>query len=98
IRDATVTGVQTCALPISLWEVSANGTDLHPLLPGSHTECCGTWTPDGKYFVFLSFKDLTSQNLWAIRQKSTFFRKASGEAVQLKIGRASGRDRRDDGW
>jgi protein kinase-like protein/WD40 repeat protein len=49
----------------TLLEVSANGTNLHPLLPGWHTECCsgGTWTPDGKHFVFGSFKDLTSQNI-----------------------------------
>ena len=36
----------------SLWQVSVNGTDPHPLLPFWHTppnECCGRWTPDGKY-------------------------------------------------
>ena len=39
----------------SLWEVSADGTSLHPMLPGWNNppaECCGNWTPDGKYFVF----------------------------------------------
>ena len=39
----------------SLWEVSAQGTNLHPLFPGWHNppdECCGKWTADGKYFVF----------------------------------------------
>jgi DNA-binding winged helix-turn-helix (wHTH) protein len=41
----------------SLWEVQADGTDLHPLLPGWNNpaaECCGNWTADGKYFVFQS--------------------------------------------
>src|SRR5262249_49810697 len=41
----------------SLWEVSADGTNLHPLLRGWNTpasECCGNWTVDGKYFVFQS--------------------------------------------
>ena len=41
--------------PSSLWEVSADGTNLHPLLPGWNNppeECCGNWTPDGKYFCF----------------------------------------------
>jgi Tol biopolymer transport system component len=41
----------------SIWEVRGDGTDLHPLLPGWNSppaECCGNWTPDGKYFVFQS--------------------------------------------
>ncbi len=40
-----------------LWEMSSDGSGLHPLLPGwrpSSTQCCGRWTPDGKFFVFLS--------------------------------------------
>ncbi len=39
----------------SLWQVSVDGTNLHPLLPGWRTppvECCGRWTTDGQYFVF----------------------------------------------
>lgn len=50
----------------SLWEVSREGTDLHPLLPGWNGGAqadagpgddpislgCGSWTPDGRYFVF----------------------------------------------
>jgi eukaryotic-like serine/threonine-protein kinase len=40
-----------------LWEVSSDGSGLHPLLPGwrpSSSQCCGRWTPYGKFFVFLS--------------------------------------------
>ena len=39
-------------------EVSTQGKDVHQLLPGWHKppdECCGSWTPDGKYFVFMAF-------------------------------------------
>jgi serine/threonine protein kinase len=35
----------------SLWEVSAEGRNLRPLLPGWHNppnECCGKWTADGR--------------------------------------------------
>jgi serine/threonine protein kinase len=45
----------------SLWEVSAEGRDLHPLLPGWNNpaaECCGTWTPDGS--IFCSSRRATS--------------------------------------
>ena len=40
-----------------LWEMSSDGSGLHPLLPGwrpSSPQCCGRWSPDGKFFVFLS--------------------------------------------
>jgi len=56
----------------SLWEVSADGTNLHPLLRGWNTpasECCGSWTADGAYFVFQSTQNGRT-DIWAIRDKS----------------------------
>ncbi|MGP0018198.1 MAG: protein kinase domain-containing protein [Candidatus Sulfotelmatobacter sp.] len=53
-----------------LWEVSAAGTGLHRLLSGGHhlpDECCGKWTPDGKYFVFQS-----NGQVWALPRKGRF--------------------------
>lgn len=41
----------------SLWEVSADGSNLHPLLPGwrePSNEERGSWSPDGSYYVFQS--------------------------------------------
>lgn len=38
----------------ALWEARADGSGLHELLPGWHAipqECCGAWTPDGRYYV-----------------------------------------------
>ena len=55
-----------------LWEVAADGTGLHPLLEGWHTppdECCGRWTPDGKYLVFQS-----KGQIWALPRNRGFFR------------------------
>jgi Tol biopolymer transport system component len=72
----------------SLWEVAADGSNLHPVLPGwsdPPTECCGSWTPNGKYFVFTSGRG-GAQNLWAIREAPSMFYKASKEPVQLTIG------------
>jgi len=54
----------------SLWEVSADGGNLHQFLPGWNTPaslCCGNWTADGKYFVFQSWIAWTT-NIWAIRE------------------------------
>ena len=77
----------------SLWQVSADGTNLHPLLPGWHhakDECCGRWMPDGKYFVFVSgvVGDNTNPGgqIWALRERGSFLGKASRELVQLTSG------------
>src|SRR5262245_61831827 len=72
----------------SLWEVSANGANPHPLLSGWNTpaaECCGNWTPDGRYFVFQSTRNSTTQ-IWVMREQTGFFQRASQEPVQLTSG------------
>ena len=71
----------------ALWEISANGGNAHPLLPGWNnppSECCGNWTPDGKYFVFQAGHG-DRDDIWAIREKSGFFGKR-GSPVRLTTG------------
>ena len=68
----------------SLWQVSVNGKDLHPLLPAWHVppaECCGRWSPDGKYFVFQS-----QDKIWGRAEKANLFGKADSQPVQLTSG------------
>jgi Tol biopolymer transport system component len=75
----------------SLWEVAADGKNLHPLLPGWNNppaECCGSWTPDGKYFLFQSQRGGTT-NIWAIREEGSLLRRVSYEPVQLTTGPTS---------
>ena len=72
----------------SLWEVSADGKSLHPVLPDWNKpaqEFGGTWTPQGEYFLFESTRDHT-QNIWALREGSSLFRKAGTEPTQLTVG------------
>ncbi len=76
----------------SLWEVSPEGKNLHPVLPDWNKpaqEFGGTWTPDGEYFLFESTRDHT-QNIWALRQQaswlSNLFRKTETEPTQLTVG------------
>jgi Tol biopolymer transport system component len=72
----------------SLWEVSAEGSGLHPLLPGWNNppaECCGNWTPDGKYFVFQSTR-AGRTGIYAIAEKVGFFPKTGKEPVPLTAG------------
>ena len=68
----------------AVWQVSINGAGLRPLLPAWHTppdECCGKWTPDGKYFVFES-----KGNIWALAEKGNLLGKANGQPWQLTSG------------
>ena len=81
IRD---TGQRTS----SLWEMSANGQGLHPVLPDWNKpaqEAGGIWTPGGEYFLFESTRDHT-QNIWAFREGGSLFRKAGTEPAQLTVG------------
>ncbi|MGP8271282.1 MAG: winged helix-turn-helix domain-containing protein [Terracidiphilus sp.] len=59
-----------------LWEVAANGSNPHPLFPGwsrPATECCGSWTSDGNYFVFQSWHNGRSE-IWVTREHPWFLR------------------------
>jgi eukaryotic-like serine/threonine-protein kinase len=72
----------------SIWQVSVDGSNFHPLLPGwsKHpNESAGSWTPDGRYFVFQAVQDGTV-SLWARREGAGFFRRASSAPVQLTAG------------
>jgi Tol biopolymer transport system component/predicted Ser/Thr protein kinase len=72
----------------SLWEVASDGTNPHPLLPGWNNppnECCGTWTPDGKYYVFQSTCN-NRTDIWAIREKTRLLGKPRREPVRLTSG------------
>jgi Tol biopolymer transport system component/DNA-binding winged helix-turn-helix (wHTH) protein len=59
-----------------LWEVSANGQNPHPLLPGwgqTPSECCGSWTSDGRNYVFQS-KHEGHSDIWSLTGRSLFGR------------------------
>ena len=72
----------------ALWEANADSSDMQPLLPGWNTppsECCGRWTPDGKYYIFGSTRE-GATNIWIISEGSSFLRKVSRDPVQLTTG------------
>jgi serine/threonine protein kinase/Tol biopolymer transport system component len=72
----------------ALWEVDADGSHLHPLLPGWNTppsECCGNWTPDGRYYLFNSSHGGTD-DVWAVRETRGLFRKGNSTPVKLTTG------------
>ena len=67
-----------------IWEVSSNGSGLHEIIPGWHNSsanCCGRWTPDGKFFLFLS-----EGQIWALDERRGLLRKPPNEPIQLTQG------------
>jgi len=71
---------------LSLWEVSVDGSNPHPLLPGwsdPPSECCGYWTPDGKNYIFISKK---SSTLWVLPETHGWFSLRPPAPVQLTSG------------
>ncbi|HXH50058.1 MAG TPA: hypothetical protein VNM47_12005, partial [Terriglobia bacterium] len=86
-QEIALTLVDPKTRVVQLWGLSADGTGLHRMFPGWHErdgECCGSWMPDGKYFVFQS-----QDQIWAARQAGSFLRKASRKPVQLTSGAVS---------
>jgi len=50
----------------TLWEVAADGSGAHAILPADWTiACCGAWTADGRYYVFEAERD-RDYGLWAL--------------------------------
>ena len=73
---------------VSLWEARADGTGLHPLLAGWNTpahECCGRWTADGRYYLFLS-SNSKGRNVWALREAGGLLGRASSIPQQVTTG------------
>lgn len=72
----------------SLWEMQADGSDLHPLFPGWKTNaamCCGDWTSDGRYYIFEVQLPGGTIDLWAMRDATSPFHRKP-EPVQLTTG------------
>jgi len=76
--------------------MSSDGSGLHQLLPGwrpMFSQCCGRWTPDGKFFVFLlrdglsnNYGQVPRSQLWVLDERRGLFRRTPTEPVQLTSG------------
>ena len=67
-----------------IWEVSSNGSGLHEVISGWHgssANCCGRWTSEGKFFLFLS-----DGQIWALDERRGLLRKPPDEPIQLTQG------------
>jgi Tol biopolymer transport system component/DNA-binding winged helix-turn-helix (wHTH) protein len=76
------------ATTAAIWEVRPDGGGLHALSfpwPGNPVENDGDWTPDGRYFIFRSRRG-GSWNLWALVEKTEWWRRPERAPVQLTFG------------
>jgi serine/threonine protein kinase/Tol biopolymer transport system component len=68
----------------AFWEMSAGGANLHPVHTGwqpKDSVCCGSWTPDGSFFVFLS-----GGKLWAFDERGGLLRHPPDQPILLTSG------------
>jgi len=77
----------------SIWEVGADGSNPHSLWPKwkhSSTACCGTWTADGRYYIFqvTQSSPSTITSLWAISERDNTDSNTAAP-VQLTTGPTS---------
>ena len=62
----------------TLWEIRNDGSGLHKLLrdwPNHSRVCCGTWSGDGRYYLFVELREPRSR-LWAIREQGSWWRRS----------------------
>jgi hypothetical protein len=65
-----------------------DGGGMHPLFAvsdNSSSDCCGSRSSDGNYYVFQRSRDRAS-NIWIVPERSGWLRKVSHEPVQLTTG------------
>jgi Tol biopolymer transport system component len=69
-----------------MWESQLNGTGVRRFLPEHKgLVCCGSWSPDGKVFVFAS-ADVEGNNLWAVTERGFPFYRLGSPPIQLTNG------------
>ena len=72
----------------SIWEVRADGSHLHALLPGWRSppsECCGVWSADGRYYFFVS-PDSARSNIWVLPETEGLFHNTPSTPLQVASG------------
>jgi DNA-binding winged helix-turn-helix (wHTH) protein/Tol biopolymer transport system component len=74
------------------WEMSSDGSGIHRLLPdwkepGSQCcECCGRWTPDGRFYLFRLFTQSAGGQIWALDERRGLFRPRPSTPIRLTSG------------
>ena len=79
----------------TIWEMNSDGSGLHALFQDWHdvsSTCCGSWTPDGRYYIFQATETAmgSSGNLFALAEPAgRFQRKRYEKPARLTEGTVS---------
>src|SRR5579863_7378076 len=87
-RRLRLTIMDPKTLRSSLWESLKDGTPMHEILRGWNpvpAECCGRWSPDGRWYVFQSTRD-GKTDIWALPEPSGLIDRKRREPIQLTAG------------
>lgn len=80
------------------WEATQEGKNVHEILPNWHASnpkygmCCGRWTPDGDFFLFVaagapySPNPATGRQIWALDERRSWLRHPSPDPIPLSNG------------
>jgi len=80
--------IQNKSQSSSLWEMDANGKNIHPLFPNwkeSPYQCCGCWSPDGNYYYFQAGWGST-QAIWVLPERRALLGGAAAGPSPLVSG------------
>lgn len=75
-----------------LWEMSSHGSSPRKLLSAWDTsdwKCCGRWTGDGAFYVFVSGRrpnPHSGEKLWALDERRRFLQRPASQPIQLTSG------------
>ena len=72
----------------SIWEINADGSNLHRLLPNwkeSPFQCCGNWSADGKYYFFQAGHG-DNQAIWVMPENQSILTRSNGSPERLISG------------
>lgn len=74
-----------------LWEIGQDGSNPHTLLPtwpSASTACCGSWTADGRYYIFqvTQSSPTTITTLWALPDAATGANANAAAPIRLTDG------------
>ena len=71
--------------PNELWEAAADGTGAHLVFPKAEDACCGTWSPDKQFYVYLKISNEKNE-IWGFREHTGLLSRGHDKPVQLSAG------------
>ena len=72
----------------SIWEMNADGGNVHPLFPNWNEQpyqCCGNWSPDGEYYYFVAGRG-NAEAIWVMPEPRSVFGRTAARPSRLTSG------------